>query len=71
MMVIDCTFVCVFLVFVRIVLAEEESLHKLSEDITANHQFIFLSMRILRCSVLLLPLIPMTYQLMNVLHMEL
>ena len=32
MMVIDCTFVCVFQVFVRIVLAEEESLHKLSED---------------------------------------
>ena len=32
MMVIDCTFVCVFLVFVRIVLAEEESLRKLSED---------------------------------------
>ena len=35
MMVIDCIFVCVFQVFVRIVdlLAEDESLHKLSEQI--------------------------------------
>ena len=32
MMVIDCTFVCVFLVFVKIVLAGEESLCKLTED---------------------------------------
>ena len=32
MLVIDCTFVCVFQVFVRIVLAEEESLRKLTED---------------------------------------
>ena len=33
MIVIDCTFVCVFQVFGRIVLVEEESLHKLSEQI--------------------------------------
>ena len=37
MMVIDCTFICVFLVFVRIVLAEEESLCKLTVSKLNDH----------------------------------
>ena len=37
MMVIDCTFICVFQVFVRIALAEEESLCKLTVSKLNDH----------------------------------